>query len=129
MPELLARLAGNLAALWVASELFDGVTYGDSFWVLLLAAAVFTIANWIVRPVVTILAIPLIILTLGVAYFFVNVLMLLLTAWVVGDFDVDGFWTLVGATVVIWAVNLVIAAALHDWRRASQQRRDAHAGQ
>jgi putative membrane protein len=128
MPELLARLAGNLAALWVASELFDDVTYGDSFWVLLLAAAVFTIANWIVRPVVTILAIPLIILTLGVAYFFVNVLMLLLTAWVVGDFDVDGFWTLVGATVVIWAVNLVIAAALHDWRRASQ-RRDARAGQ
>ena len=77
--ELLARFAGNLAALWVASEVFDGVTYGDDFWVLVLAAAVFTVANWIVKPIVTILAIPLIILTLGVAYFFVNVLMLLLT--------------------------------------------------
>jgi putative membrane protein len=120
--ELLARLAGNLAALWVASEIFDGVTYGDSFGVLLLAAVVFTFANWIVKPIVTVLAIPLIILTLGVAYFFVNVLMLLLTEWIVGDFDVEGFWTLVGATVVIWLVNLAIAAVVHDWKRYGEQR-------
>jgi putative membrane protein len=123
VPELVARLAGNLAALWVASELFDGVSDGDSFWVLLLAAVVFTVANWIVKPIVTVLAIPLIVLTLGVAYFFVNVLMLLLTDWIVGDFDVEGFWTLVGATIVIWAVNLVISAAVHDWRRMGERRR------
>jgi putative membrane protein len=123
VPELVARLAGNLAALWVASELFDGVSDGDSFWVLLAAAAVFTVANWIVKPIVTVLAIPLIVLTLGVAYFFVNVLMLLLTDWVVGDFEVEGFWTLVGATIVIWAVNLVISAAVHDWRRMGERRR------
>jgi putative membrane protein len=122
--ELLARLAGNLAALWVASAVFSGVTYGDSFGVLLLAAAVFTIANWIVKPIVTVLAIPLIILTLGVAYFFVNVLMLLLTEWVVSDFDVDGFWTLVGATIVVWLVNVVISAAVHDWRRYGERRRE-----
>jgi putative membrane protein len=120
--ELVVRLAGNLAALWVASELFDNVSYDDKFGVLLLAAAVFTVANWIVKPIVTVLAIPLILLTLGIAYFFVNVLMLLLTSAIVSDFDVEGFWTLVGATIVIWAVNLVIGAALHDWRRASRRR-------
>ena len=31
MLELLARYVGNLAALWVASEIFDGMTYGDEF--------------------------------------------------------------------------------------------------
>jgi putative membrane protein len=126
--DLLVRLAGNLAAIWVAAQLFDRVTYGDEFGVLLLAAVVFTVANWIVKPIVTVLAIPLIIVTLGVAYFFVNVLMLLLTEAIVSDFVVDGFWTLVGATIVIWVVNLVIGAALHDWRRASR-RRDARGGQ
>jgi putative membrane protein len=114
---LVARYAGNLAALWVASELFDQMTYGDEFGVLALAALVFTIANWIVKPVVTVLAIPLIIITLGVAYFFVNVLMLLVTDWVVPDFEAGGFWTVVGATIVIWAVNMVISALLHDLRR------------
>ena len=131
MPELILRFGGNLAALWVASELFDEMTYGDSFGVLLLAALVFTIANWIVKPIVAVLAIPLIILTLGIAYFFVNVLMLLLTDWVVGDFEAGGFWTVVGATIVIWLVNLLISAALHDWQRSSDRRRarrDARGG-
>ena len=122
MPELLARLVGNLAALWVASEIFDEMTYGDSFWVLLLAALVFTIVNWIVKPVVAILSIPLIILTLGVAYFFVNVLMLLLTSVLVPDFAVGGFWTYVGATIIIWVVNLIIAAFLGDVGRSRTPR-------
>lgn len=114
LTDLLLRLVGNLAALWVASELFDAMTYGDAFGTLLLAAIVFTIVNGIVKPIVAILSIPLIILTLGVAYFFVNVLMLLLTDWVVDDFEAGGFWTVVGATIVIWVVNLVISAFLHD---------------
>ncbi len=122
MIELLARFAGNLAALWVASKLFDQMTYGDEFGVLALAALVFTVANWIVKPIVTLLAIPLIILTLGVAYFFVNVLMLLVTDWVVPDFEAGGFWTVVGATIVIWLVNVIISAAMHDWKRASDRR-------
>jgi putative membrane protein len=124
VPELLARFAGNLAALWVASEVFDQMTYGDSFWVLVLAALVFTIVNWIVKPVVAILSIPLIIVTLGVAYFFVNVLMLLVTDWVVPDFEAGGFWTVVGATIVIWLVNLVIAAFVSDVGRARDRRQE-----
>jgi putative membrane protein len=122
MLELLARYVGNLAALWVASKLFDQMTYGDEFGVLALAALVFTVANWIVKPIVTLLAIPLIILTLGVAYFFVNVLMLLVTDWVVPDFEAGGFWTVVGATIVIWLVNVIISAAVHDWKRAGERR-------
>ena len=121
--EIVARLVGNLAALWAASELLDGMTYGDSFGTLVVAAAVFTLVNWIVKPVVTILSLPLIILSLGVAYFFVNVLMLLVTDWVVGDFEAGGFWTVVAATVIVWAVNLVIGAATHDWKARDKRRR------
>jgi putative membrane protein len=121
--ELLARFAGNLAALWVASELLDDMTYGDSFWVLVLAALVFTIVNRFVKPVIAILSIPFIIVTLGIAYFFVNVLMLLITDWVVGDFEIEGFWTFVGATIIVWLVNLVIAAFLSDLRASAAARR------
>ncbi len=126
MPDLVLRYAGNLAALWVASELLDGMTYGDSVGVLALAALVFTVANWIVKPVVAVLAIPLIVLTLGIAYFFVNVLMLLLADWAVDDFEAGGFWTVVAATIVIWLVNLVISAALHDLSRSRARPRGAH---
>jgi putative membrane protein len=127
VPELVFRFAGNLAALWVASEIFDEMTYGDSFWVLVLAAIVFTIVNWIVKPIIAILSIPFIIVTLGIAYFFVNVLMLVITSEVVPDFAVGGFWTYVGATIVIWLVNLVIGAARHDIARSRARPRDADA--
>jgi len=114
--EILLRYVGNLAALWVASEIFDEMTYGDSFAVLAVAALVFTIVNWIVKPVLAILSIPIIIVTFGIAYFFVNVLMLVLTDAVVGDFEAGSFWTVVGATIVVWLVNVVIGAFVSDVR-------------
>jgi putative membrane protein len=112
--EILLRYVGNLAALWVASEIFDEMTYGDSFAVLAVAALVFTIVNWVVKPILAILSIPIIILTFGIAYFAVNMLMLVLTDVVVGDFEAGGFWTVVGATIVIWLVNVVIGAFVRD---------------
>ena len=118
MPEFLVRAAANLAAIWVAAEIFDGVTYGDSFWTLLLAAVVFTVVNSFVKPVLAILSIPFIIITFGIAYFLVNCLMLVLTAWVVPDFEAGSFWTVVGATIVIWLVNVVIGAAMSDFQRS-----------
>jgi putative membrane protein len=117
MPDVVLRYAGNLAALWVASQVFDKLSYGGSFGTLALAALVFTIVNAIVKPVLAVLSIPLIIVTFGIAYFFVNVLMLVLTDAVVDKFEAGPFWTVVGATIVIWLVNLVISAARHDLRR------------
>ncbi len=106
--DLVLRLAGNVAALWVAAELLDGVSYGGATGRLLLAALVLTIANWLVRPVLTLLALPVIVLTLGVALFFVSLAMLLLTDALVDGFRIDGFWTAVAATIIVWAVNAAV---------------------
>lgn len=124
--EILLRYVGNLAALWVATEIFDEMTYGDSFAVLAIAALVFTIVNWVVKPVLAILSIPLIIVTFGIAYFFVNMAMLWLTDVVVGDFEAGGFWTVVGATIVVWLVNVVIGAFVRDVRVGSRADRQMY---
>jgi putative membrane protein len=104
--------AFNIAALWVAAELLEGVhVSGDSEWLtFVLAGLVFSFANMVVKPIVAILAIPLIIVTLGIAYFLVNVLMIFLTSWIVDDFQVDGFWAGVGAAIIVWLVNVVLDA-------------------
>ncbi len=108
------RLVGNFAALWVACAIFSEMTYGDSFWVLLVAAVVFTVVNWFIKPILAILSIPFIIVTFGIAYFVINMLMLVLTDAVVGDFEAGGFWTVVGATIVVWFVNVVVSTLLRD---------------
>jgi len=102
----------NIAALWVAVQLLEGVhVSGDHRWLtFVLAGLVFSLVNMVVKPIVAVLAIPLIILTLGIAYFLVNVLMIFLTSWIVGDFHVDGFWAGVGAAIIVWLVNLLLDA-------------------
>jgi putative membrane protein len=110
--------AVNIVALLVADWLADGIRF-ESSWRAVVAGAVFGLVNWLVKPVVKLLALPLIVLTLGIALFFVNLFMLYLTSWIVSGFDIDSFWSAVGGTIVIWAVNLVLVTAfrLDDRRR------------
>lgn len=113
--------AFNLGALWVATKLLDGIQNQGTFWTLVLAALVFTAVNLLVKPLVTFLSIPLIILTLGIALFFVNLLMLYLTSWIVSDFVIEGFWWAVAATLIVWAVNSLLEA-LFGGRRGEKAR-------
>lgn len=104
---VLVAWAINVLALLVADWLFDGFTI-DRWGPVILAGAVLGLANVFLKPLITFIALPLILLTFGIAYFFVNVVMLLFTEWVTPDFSIDGFWTYVGATIVIWLVNWIV---------------------
>jgi putative membrane protein len=111
---LVALLIGwgvNVVALLVVDALFDGVEIGRWGGVLI-GAAVLGIANAIVKPILALLALPLILVTLGLAYFAINVLMLALAEWIAPDFTINGFWTYIGATIVVWLVNWILHTAL-----------------
>jgi putative membrane protein len=103
---VLAWLA-NILSLAVADWLFDGVVI-DGWGPLLIGAAVLGIANTIIKPILTLLTLPLVIITLGLALFAINVAMLALAEWIAPDFSIDGFWTYIGATIVVWIVNYVL---------------------
>lgn len=105
----------NVLALIVVDWLFDGVTIGR--WVsLLLGAAVLTIGNAIIKPILAILTLPLILVTFGLAYFAINVLMLALAELIAPNFSIGGFWTYIGATVVVWLVNVTVGWLLARMR-------------
>jgi putative membrane protein len=110
---LVVALGINVLALWVANALFDGVRIHGA-WAYIIGAAVLGIANAILKPVLTLLTLPLIILTLGVFYFVINILMLLLAEWIAPNFSIDGFWTYVGAVVIIWLVNWAAHSLVDD---------------
>ena len=101
----------NILALIVIDWMFDGVVI-DRWGPLLLGAFVLMIGNAIIKPILAILTLPLVILTFGLFYFVINVAMLALAEWIAPDFSIDGFWTYVGATIVVWLVNLVVGALL-----------------
>jgi putative membrane protein len=114
MKRAVVTWAGNAVALYVAvAAVGDATLAGWSS--LLIAAAVFGVVNAVVKPVVKLLALPLIILTVGIALFLVNVLMLWITDEVVGGIHFDGFGALVAGSIVIWVVNMVLTWLPGPW--------------
>ena len=116
---LLARLAVawaiNAAALWVANALWDGVSI-HGWAAYLIGSAVLGIANAILKPILALLTLPLILLTLGLFYLVINIAMVALAEWIAPNFSITGFWTYVGATIVVWLVNVSVGWLLDKIR-------------
>jgi putative membrane protein len=112
-PDWILRLVlgfgANVLALWLASRLIDSVGYKD-LGDLLIAAAVLGIANLIIKPILTFVSCILVILTLGLFLFFINMAMVALAAWIVPGFHVGGFWSVAGTTVIVWLANVLVSA-------------------
>jgi putative membrane protein len=114
-------------ALSVAAWVFQGISFAGSSgtfteqvedkWLdVLLVSLILGVVTSFVKPIVQLLSLPFIIVTIGLFLLVINALMLLLTAWIADTvgigFEVDGFWTAVGGSIVItvvtWAVDLVV---------------------
>ncbi|MEO6471102.1 MAG: phage holin family protein [Aeromicrobium sp.] len=108
-----AALLGNHMSIGTSND----STVGQLL-TLAIVAAVFTVINMFVAPVIKTLSIPFIIITLGLALLVINALLLLLTDWVTGKLDVsffvDGFgWAILGA-IVISIANTVLGVFLDN---------------
>ncbi|MBA2559426.1 MAG: phage holin family protein [Propionibacteriales bacterium] len=117
----LTRIVANACGLAAAAFLFGGISVTgasttERVIILVVVALIFGVVNEFVRPVVAFLSFPLYLLTLGLMFFIVNALMLLLTGWLADQlnvgFHVTGFWTAVFGSIVVslvsWLAGLVL---------------------
>lgn len=120
---LLVRLLVNAVALavaaWIVADItIEGATRTDQAITLAIVAAIFGLVNLVVGPIVKLLALPLIIVTLGLVIFVINALMLLLTDWIADRFDVgfqvEGFWTALLGALIITVISAILEAILPD---------------
>jgi putative membrane protein len=112
MGHLIIRLLINAAALLAAVWLIPGIHFTGGPGRLIGVAAVFGIVNALVRPILTVLSCPLIVITLGLFTLVINALLLLLTgylsqAWNLG-FGVDGFLPAFLGGIVIGVVSTIL---------------------
>jgi putative membrane protein len=121
MSRILIRWGINTIAIWVAIELVPGIEHTGSALSLILIALVFGLVNALVRPLLTILTCPLIILTLGLFMLVINALMLWLTASLFESLAIDGFLpALLGALIISIVSGAISLLIKEDWedRRA-----------
>ncbi len=112
----------NAIVLGIVAALLHGV-HTKNVGSLLAAAAVFGVLNTVLKPFLRLVTLPLAILTLGIAWFFVSLLMLVITKDIVSGFHIHGFWTFVAATLIIWVVNMLLDITPGPWQLTGKRRR------
>jgi len=102
---------GVLLAAWTSG----GIHY-DGWPSLLVAVLLISFFNLILRPILILLALPLVVLTFGLGIFLINALLFLLVGALVPGFEVDSFWSALWAALVVGFVSLVANLLLGSTR-------------
>ena len=114
MGKFLLRVVINAIAIAVTAKLLPGIhVVNNDLGTLLIIGLVFGLVNALIKPVLSILTCPFIILSLGLFIFVINGLMLLLTANLsAGRLTIDGFGWAVGGGIIMGIVGLVLESIL-----------------
>ena len=91
----------------VASKVFPEEIHADTFQTLLTASLLLGICNALLRPVLMILALPVLIITLGLFTFIINASLLYFVSWTIKPFVVESFWSAFKASIVIGVISLL----------------------
>lgn len=123
------KTAINGVALWLAAIVLPEIRLGEQapelsnrLVTILLVALVFGVLNAVIKPLLTLLSLPMILLTLGLFTIVVNAIMLQVTAAIAGaiglDFYVDSFfWAAVLGALIVSFVSMLLNTLLKDEQR------------
>ncbi|MGB4957047.1 MAG: phage holin family protein [Candidatus Saccharimonas sp.] len=122
----LVRWVLNAFGLWIAVRIF-GTGYSDQqindgFIVFLIAGLIFSLINAILRPIAMILALPAILLTLGLFTFIVNGLMVYISLKLAPGLQMT-FWHSILTGLVLSLINYIVSSALElEYMRAREEK-------
>jgi putative membrane protein len=116
--KVLLRTLATAGGLWLAATLIEGIRLDPdrSPLLLLVVALLVGAANATVRPLLAILALPFVLVTLGLGLLVINAVALSAALWASAQLDLgltsDGFGATFLATLVLWGVGVVADAVL-----------------
>lgn len=107
-PAFLTRFFANALALGASAYLIDGLQI-DSIVYLLISSLIFTLLNAFVKPILFVLTLPLTIITLGLFYPIVNVIILNIVDFFMGSgFIITGIFSAILVSIVVAIVNYAV---------------------
>jgi len=94
--------------MWICITWFGEIAEGtETIWLYVAAGLIFSLANTVVKPILTIFALPFIILTMGIFVLILNAAMVGLTIWLLPDVHMT-FWSAFISSIVISIINLLV---------------------
>lgn len=101
---MIANLLISALAVYLTAWLLPGISV-KSFWSAIGVAFVIALLNVLVKPLLTLLTIPVTVLTLGLFLFAIDAIIVLLAGKLLDGFRVDGFWWALLFSIIVSAVT------------------------
>jgi putative membrane protein len=109
---LLIRIVISMVAVYVAAAIIPGISVSGGVGTYLVIAIVLGLLNAFVKPILTILTIPITVLTLGLFLIVINILMVYLAASLVPGFAVGGILAALLFSIVVSVVTALLDAII-----------------
>lgn len=111
MFKILIHVLATAAALLLIPEFIQGIEVGG-FYTALVVAVLWGIVGLTIRPILSILTLPITIITFGLFSFIINALLFWFLATFIDGFTVDGFIPALLGSLVLSAVAWVLHSLL-----------------
>lgn len=125
MREFIIRAIINAIAIAIAAYIIPGIEVTNDIVPLLIVGAIITITNALIKPILTLLTCPFILITLGLFILVVNGLVLQAAAYFAGDaFIINGFWPAFWGGIIMAIVNMILEGAFGLRETEAKQKND-----
>ena len=111
--KFILRLLLSALAVVLLANILPGV-HVATFGIAVLVALVLSLLNFLVKPLLVILTLPVTILTLGLFLLVINAIIILLASSLVSGFSVDGFWSALLFSLLLSILQSVLFAFLKE---------------
>jgi putative membrane protein len=116
--KFLIRVALNAAIVWFTFEIIDGLTFTGDWFGFLAIVALLAVANAFVLPMLKLLALPVRVMTLGIATLVINVAVIIAVIWMAEWLDLGVSSTGWGPTVLgalmITILSSIVSTLIKD---------------
>lgn len=116
IPIFVLRWLVSSTVMWFCITKFAEVGVPQNMWLFAMAGLIFSLLNAIVKPIVSILSLPFVIVTLGLFIFIINGSMVALTIWLLPGVKM-GFWKAVLSSIVMSIVNALVNLMIPSYNR------------
>ncbi|EAR14419.2 hypothetical protein RB2501_03305 [Robiginitalea biformata HTCC2501] len=118
--KFILRLLLSALAVVILSKILPGVSVA-SYGIAILVAVVLSLLNFIVKPLLIILTLPVTILTLGLFLLIINALIILMADGLITGFAVDGIWWALLFSLLLSILQSLLFSFLKEEKNKHQQ--------
>lgn len=111
--KLIMRLLLNALAVVILSYVLPGVGV-DSMFTAIIVAVVLSVLNFLVKPILVILTLPITVLTLGLFLLVINAIIILIASNLIDGFQVTSFWWAIIFSLLLSFLQAILHSILKE---------------